>query len=82
MIPVPPVTFTFNGFSIDPPSQISSGVVGIIAVGSSSIVSTISSESSGHGLIPVAVKVIVTLGPSEGSDMYVGVKVLVPVKLP
>jgi hypothetical protein len=28
----------FNGFSIDPPSQISSGVVGIIAVGSSSIV--------------------------------------------
>ena len=38
MFPVPPVTFTFNGFSIDPPSQISAGVVGIDAVGSSSIV--------------------------------------------
>ena len=67
MVPVPPFTITFNGFAITPPSHISSGVVGIIAVGSPSIVRTMSSETSGQGLIPVAVNVNITVtSPADG----------------
>ena len=49
MVPVPPLTITSNGFAITPPSQISSGVVGIIAVGSKTMVIVILLDvTSGH----------------------------------